>query len=876
MGTGRSATPPTDQELLERSEELDAIRSDLAAVADTDAGRLILISGEAGIGKTSLLMRFAASVGSTRVLWGSCDSLKTPRPLGPLVDIAEQTGGELAISIDAGAAPSELLAVLFRELRRRRSVVVLEDVHWADQATLDLLRLLSRRISSVPALVIVSYRDDELDRAHPLQVVLGELASTRPRRLSIAPLSRGAVAQLAGAAGVDATELFGRTAGNPFFVTEALAAGDLAMPDNVRDVVLARAARLSDPARRLLDAVAVAPPRAELWLLEEIAEAEVGELESCLASGMLRSERDGVAFRHEIARAALDDTLPPTRALDLHRAVLRALRARPETAGDLARLAHHAEAAGDADAVHLFAPAAAERAASVGAHREAAAQLARALRFAAGLPGDQRAELLERRSYECYLTGEIGDAVEARRQALSERRERSDRLREGDSERWLSRLLWFAGDNAGARAAGRRAVALLEPLPETPELAMAYSNLAQLGTLSFDLPTARRWGERAVALAERLHNPEILSHALNNIGTAELDAGVREGAAKLERSLALALEAGLEEHVARAYTNLGSVSVMLRDYAVAERYLEAGIGYCFDRDLDTWLFYMTGWQARSELEQGRFETAAELALTVTRRPRVAAPSRITPLLVLGQLRARRGDPDAWALLDEAAELARGIGEIQRLAPVAIARAEARWLAGEDELVDDETGDALALALSRDYAWAVGDLSIWRRRAGTSDPDPVTALPEPYRLELSGDCDAAARAWSELGCPYEAAIALQSSPDEELLRRSLSELQRLGAGAAAARVTQALRRRGVRGIRTGPRSAARENEAGLTARELEVLELVAEGMRNADIAERLVVSRKTIDHHVSAILGKLGAASRTQAVAEAGRRGILEK
>lgn len=268
--------------------------------------------------------------------------------------------------------------------------------------------------------------------------------------------------------------------------------------------------------------------------------------------------------------------------------------------------------------------------------------------------------------------------------------------------------------------------------------------------------------------------------------------------------------------------------------------------------------------------------AAELALSVTGRPEVSAPSRITPLVVLGQLRSRRGDPGAWDLLDEAQALARGIGEIQRLAPVAIARAEARWLAGKDELVERDTREALDLARARDYVWAVGDLSVWRRRAGIIESGPATALPGPHRFELDGDFERAAQAWSEQGCPYEAAIAAGSSEDEVLLRQSLAELQRLGAGAAAARVAQSLRKRGARGIRIGPRAATRENEAGLSGRELEVLELVAEGLRNAEIAERLMVSTKTVDHHVSAILAKLGAGSRTQAVAAASRLGIIEK
>ena len=426
--------------LLERAGELAQLTSALDGVTATSRGALVLIAGEAGIGKTALVRAFCAQAG-TRVLTGACDALHTPRPLGPFVDM----GGELAEVADRGAGA--VFAALSEDLRRRApTIVVLEDLHWADEATLDVVRLLGRRIETLPALVLATYRDDELARTHPLRVVLGELPRTR--RLTPARLSPDAVASLAAAHEVDAGALHERTAGNPFYVTEALEAG-AAVPDSVRDAVLARAARLAPEAREVLDAVAIVPTRAELWLLEALTD---GELEGCLSSGMLRPDRDAVAFRHEIARVAIDEALPPDRRLALHRRALAALRSR----GDLARLAHHADAAGDAEAVLRYAPAAGERAAQLGAHREAAAQFARALRHAGG----ERAELLERRAYECYLTDDIEAAIEARREALAEHRRHGDRVREGDAHRWLSRLAWFAGDNAAAEAegaAGRRA-----------------------------------------------------------------------------------------------------------------------------------------------------------------------------------------------------------------------------------------------------------------------------------------------------------------------------------------------------------------------------------------------------------------------------------
>jgi DNA-binding CsgD family transcriptional regulator len=770
------------------------------------------------------------------------------------------------------------VAALARELRGRPpDVLVLEDLHWADEATLDALRLLARRIESLPALVVATYRDDEIDPRHPLRIVLGELPGGSAARMALAPLSARAVAELAGSIGVDLDELHRTTAGNPFYVTEVLAAAGGEIPATVRDAVLARAARMDEGPRALLDAVAIAPLRAELWLLAALTDDELGDLDACLASGMLRGERDAVSFRHEIARVAVEDALSPHRRLALHRRALTALAAhggRP----DPARLAHHAEAADDREAVLRHAPAAGERAALLGSHREAAAQFARALRYGTDLPSARRAELLERRSYECYLTDDVAGAIEARRRALDEHRAVGNSVGEGDAHRWLSRLAWFAADNATAEAEARLAVELLEPLAPGRELAMAYSNMAQLRMLASDQPEASVWGGRAIELAERLGETEIVVHALNNVGAAELERGMPAGAARLTRSLELALEAGLEEHVARAYTNLGAGAVAVGDYARGLPNLDAGIAYCAEHDLDSWFVYMTGWRARAELDQGRWDAAAASVSAVLSRPDAAAPSRITPLAVLGLLRARRGDPDPRAPLDEALELARRTGEVQRLALVAGARAEARWLAGESEAIGTETEAALALAIEHRHAWLTGGLCLWRRRAGLVEEVDPDAVPEPHRLELEGAAEQAAERWSAIGCPYEAALALAhaDADADAAQRRGLGELQRLGAHAAARRVARALRERGIRDVRRGPRAATRENPAGLTARELEVVALVAEGLRNSEIAGRLFVSEKTVAHHVSAILRKLDVATRSQAGAEAVRLGIVER
>ena len=807
-------------------------------------GRLVLVGGEAGVGKTALVRAFAERSGG-RVLWGACDPLETPRPLGPLIDVADAAGGELLEAVAAGARPSALVAALLRELRAAPgTMLVLEDVHWADEGTLDVLRLIGRRIATVPTLVVATFRD-EAEQA--LRIVLGELATAADVvRIALPPLTATAVRALAEPHDIDGDDLHRSTGGNPFYVTEVLSAPAAAIPATVRDAVLARAARLSDPARALLARLAVIPGPAE----PELIDAADEPLDECLLSGMVRLDGRTVSFQHELARLAVEAEVPPRRRAALHRQALERLVAR---GADPARLAHHAEAAGDGDAVVRHAPVAAERAARLGAHREAANQYARTLRWAVDVPLRDRAELLERRSYECYLTNQMDEAIAAREQALACRRELGDGLGEGDARRWLSRLNWFQGRNAEAERFAAEAVTQLEQLPPGRELALAYSNQAQLGALSADCPRAQSWGGRAIELAERLGELEALVHALNNVGTAELRYDLPGGREKLERSLALALDADMEEHVARAYCNLTAIAVQHRAHAAVTHAFADGVAYCAAHDLDSWRLYMVAWRAVAELHAGDYDTAAASAAEVLRDPRTPTITRIPALVALALLRARRGDPGYAELLDDALEVALPTGELQRLGPVAAARAEVAWLAGDAAASTAATELAWEVALERGETWVIGELGLWRRRAGVVESLP-DALAEPFALELDGRPEDAATLWTALGSPYEAALATAD----------VDALERLGLRAAAAR----LRRR-------GPRSATRENPAGLTAREVEVLALVAEGLSNADIAYRLVVSRRTVDHHVSAILRKLDVPTRGRAGAEAVRLGIAK-
>ena len=667
-------------ELLERDEQLGALGAALSEVAERGVGLVVLVHGEAGIGKTALVRRFCGQAGgSVRVLWATCDPLFTPRPLGPLFDIARVVDGELREQVEAGSQPHEVARALMDELDGRSpSVVVVEDLHWADEATLDVLRLCARRIDSVPALLVLTYRDDGLHPSHPLRSMLGELPSAMSARHELPRLSETAVAALARASTLDLGELYERTGGNPFYVTEALSAGGGRIPPTVRDAVLARAAGLSGAARDVLEAVAVVPQRTEVWLLEALVQRALDGLDECLESGMLRGEADGVAFRHELARLAIEESLTPHRAVVLHRRALAALAEPAIGSPDLARLAHHAEAAGDTDAVLRYAPLAAEHAAAVGAHREALHQYERALRFAAGLSAARRAELLERLADEGFVTDMRDEALAALDEALAIHRDARKLVRAGDVLRLRARVKSDMGRTAEARVDLREATDILEQLPPGIELARTYAEQSCLALQADDDDQTLAWGRKAIALSERLGgDTDTLAHALNTTGFVELARGDMGGKEKLERSLELARSAGELRYVAMGYINLSAALFRLGRYPDTARCAEEGMEYCEQQGLDAWKKWLLGHKAEAELALGLWDQAAGAATAILDAPTSTKSAVQSALLVRALVRARRGDPDHRAPLERAQAIAESVGDLQYLAPVSAAACRMR-------------------------------------------------------------------------------------------------------------------------------------------------------------------------------------------------------
>ena len=866
----------TAERLLERDEALSLLGEGLSR-AVAGRGGTTLVQGEAGIGKTSLVRGFAASVEDrATVLLGACDALFTPRPFGPLLDITRDWGAPIRQALAAGVDRGQLFATVIDELARAGPLVaVVEDLHWGDEATLDLLRFLGRRIGDLSVSLVLTFRDDEVGPEHPLRAVLGEWPRAGLTRIALQPLSLEAVGVLAAGSERSADELFRVTGGNAFFVTELLASGSTGVPESVTDAVLARLGRLTSAARAVAELASIVPGRIENTLIERLLAPDASALDECATRGILRAERGGLAFRHELARLAVLHSMSPGRTRDLHASVTAALLSSGGEP-DLDRVVHHAAAAEDSATVLAHGPEAARRAAAVGSHREACSYWRTTLEHGPEEVTEERARLLEAHAYEAYLTGASEEAFASRLEAAEIFRALDEPLGLGRNLRWMSRLAWFLGRREDADRFAAEALRTLESAgddrPERAEVAMAFSNRSQLAMLAHEIHAAIGWGTRAVELAEDLSDPAILAHALNNLGTSRLQAGDEAGRRELERSLDLSLGASLEEHAARAYTNLGSVAVATADPRASE-YLERGIAYCTERDLDSWTDYMRGWRARLHFDRGAWNEAADDAEAVLVRTAAPAAIRLPSLIALTRLRIRRGDPGGEELLEEAAGLAAESDELQRIGPVAAARAELLWLRGE---APDRIAAAVRPAFERARklgdGWTSAELALWMRRGEELEEVPA-GLPEPWGAWVHGAWRDAAEGWERLGRPYERAEALTAG-DEADLKEALDAFHALGAGPAAERVRGLLRERGVKGIARGPRPSTRANPAGLTRRQMEVLALLAEQLTYAEIARRLFVSKKTVEHHVGAILVRLSAASSKEAVELARTRGLL--
>jgi DNA-binding CsgD family transcriptional regulator len=862
--------------LLEREQPRSSLEDALTA-ARSGRGHIVSLEGEAGIGKTSLALSFIdAHRRDARVYVGGCEHLTTPEPLGPLRDIARDSEGRFVLS---GTSALTTFDTLLRLLKSGRTpgLLLIEDIHWADDATLDLLRYLGRRIRDTPILVVATFRNDETPSQARLAALWADMPRDCRRRIELKPLSPAAVAALAARRGHrSARQIFELTGGNPFHVTEYLASSP-SVPRLVRDATLARMSRLSETARRTLECASIFPRHIDQQMLRTLSQDTLfAGVEECMHAGMLNSCGTTLSFRHELARISVQDSMALLRRRALHAEALALLKAQPDVRA--AELAHHAHGAAKMDDLHHYSLRAADEAEVLGAHRESVQHLERAIECGTWLADADRAALLQRLAETGERCGVFDIAVSAIEKAIAIRKGGCDVLGLGDALRISARLHWHHGRAEVAESQAQEALDVMREHRNTWQYAMALSTQSQLDMLADRNDLAIPRAQEAMACAEKLGRSDIYLHALTNGTTARCSTDVAEGISRMLAAIDETRRRRAPDLLPRLYANLVYMMTGDRHYQNLFDYFDEGISVAVARESAPLEAYIRGTRAIALVDVGRIAEAVAEAELVIYGPYPRATSCFNAKIALARARIRTEVPED-GVLDELRGMPTSQRDIMRRAPLAVVDAEALWLGLPRPGAREQLRSAFEAALrAQGQNWTLADTACWLKTLGEPVQIPAAMLnrlrPAP-RAHITGDWREAARVWGEMGCTYEQAVAL-SLGDNEAQLKALALFEQLHATAAANTVRRQMRARGSRSIPRGPLAHTRANPAGLTRRQVQVLALLDEGLSNEGIAERLYISPKTTQNHVSAIIAQLGTRTRHEAAVAARKRGLLEK
>ncbi len=837
-------------------------------------GQLVVVSGESGAGKTAFVEQFVAGRSdSARLLSAMCDPLDTPRPLGPVRDIADAlTEGARRMLTDA-EHPYDIFDAVLADLGAEPTILAIDDLHWADQGTIDLLRFVLRRIHRRPLMVIGMARDEEVGTSHPLRTLLADIARSGSARLvPLPPLSTEGVRELVAGRPVDAERLHRTTGGNAFFVTEMLdyVGGDL--PTTVRDAVLGRTVGLDESEWDVLNLLSCSPEAIPDYLLAGLG-VPLAPLQRLRDAHLIRRTARGVAFRHDLCRLAVASVMPPGAEPRLHLRMLAAYEAAGRT--DPAVMTHHALGAGDQQRIRMAAIDAGKTAARSGAHRQAAEFYRIAMESGSELAAGQEAELLELLAAEYYLTDQLDDAIDACQRALRVRQMTGMTAELSADHHALAVYDWYNADRRGADEHAANAVTVVDGDATSlspsalSSLGHAFAMQAYLAMQSNDLAHSASLLTHAKEIASAAKDPALSVRVEIIEGICSVIAGEDTG-----RDAVLTIMRSAPKHLdeiySSGYSNLTYLDVEQRRLTDAAELLNITIPMTWERDLPICRVWQLGARGRLSLLSGDWDDALADAATVL-DVQTAPLARTWPNLIRGLILLRRNGDDTGRLA-EAWNLARSYGEPVRVLPAAAALIENAWLTGKPvadvaeykRLLDDANGPGLE--------WARGELAMWLRRVDpTVDADGVA---DCYRRYLNRDIRGAASEFERLGTVYEAALALTETGDDGCARRGLDMLDRMGATAVADKVRLDLRAAGMKGVPARRRSTTLRNPAGLTRRQVEVLQRMDHGLTNAELAAQLYLSAKTVDHHVSAILAKLDVANRRDAVRRGRELGII--
>jgi DNA-binding CsgD family transcriptional regulator/tetratricopeptide (TPR) repeat protein len=852
--------------LLERDQELELL-ADLLGDIDSSGGKVVLLRGEAGIGKSSLVHEFVAMhTDEAHIHVGYCDDLFIPQPLSPFWDMA-RVEPSLRGPIEDGSRSrllEEVMDLLSRSLRP--TILVIEDTQWADEATLDAVKYLGRRIARTNGLLLLTYRDGVVDYDHPLRKVIGELDPRSVSRISLTNLSPSAVSTLIADSKLDPEEVFAVTRGNPFLVTEMAAAGGERVPSSLQDSVMARVGKLSPEARAMAKTLSAIPEAIPIQDALGLTGATADQLAECEKRGLLDLDGALVWFRHELIRRTVEASLTRSEREAAYRTVLDNL---PEYTHPCL-LIHCAVEVNDVDRLIDLAPRSARYAAAMGGHRQAVEDFRELADHLDRFEKDARAALLDEWAQEELLVDNISEAIRLNELAFEIYKDADDRKAQSRSLAQAAHLFENLGQRQQAEQVARQAVEVLGSNPDGSDLAGALEANAYLQMMAGNIAGTSQLVEQTLEVAGADIDERIIIRSLNHRGIVANIANYPDGRESLDEARERSEAAGQWFEEGRALLNHAWAAAEFRDLPIAADYTQRAIASAARHELASIESYSTAMYARVLDLEGKWAEAEDLARDLLD---AAAIPQMVVLPILGAIEARKGRDTATATLSQAWEMSSVANEFQRLGPAAIAVAEHAWITGIDDLPMKDLKRVLVTGLEHGFTWSTGSLAFWLWKLGELSETPE-GIAEPYRLMIEGEPIAAAGIWATIGCPYERAIALaHGDPTAQL--EALEILERLGATAVAAKLRKSLRDQGV-SVPRGKGRATRSHVAGLTARQAEILQLLDEGLSNTEIADRLFVSPRTVENHVSAVLSKLDSSTREEAVSRARTEGLLAR